>query len=394
MAKVDEVQMKQPLNILFLASWFPNKLSPKNGNFIQQHALAVSKFCNVACLHALSCEQDELFDIEENTTEGVYEVIVYYKKITSNIPLISSYLKLKRQIQAYRLGYIKVKNYLKTIDLVHLNVMFPSGIFALDLNSTYKLPYIITENWTGFLPSDPIVITPVEKYFIKKIIKKAAVVCPVSEDLEKALKTFYPHPHFEIVPNVVNTTVFKFEPHQTGKRILHISNLKNEHKNITGILDTIKELSLTRTDFFITIAGDGDFEYFKNYAKRFQIPEQLYVIEGAKNYGEVAQLMREHDFFLLFSNYENLPCVVAEALVSGLPVLTSVAGGTAEMVNDSNGILIESGNNKQLFLELNNMLDNIEKYNQQEIAINAINSYSYESVGQQFLAIYQKVLNK
>lgn len=384
--------MNQPLNILFLASWYPNKLKPKNGNFIQQHALAVSKYCNVACLHALSSEQNELFEIEENNNDGVYEVIVYYKKINSNIPIISSYFKLKRQIQAYRLGYKKVKQWLKTIDLVHLNVMYPAGIFALDLNSTFKLPYIISENWTGFLPSDPIKITAIEKYFIKRIMKNASVICPVSQDLENALKTFYLHENFKIVPNVVNTTVFKFEPHQSGKRILHISNLKDEHKNIIGILDTIKELSLKRNDFFITIAGDGDYKYFQQYAKKLQIPENLYTIEGAKSYTEVAQLMQQHDLFLLYSNYENLPCVIAESLVSGLPVLSSKAGGTAEMVDASSGIIVESKNNTLLLKQLNYLLDNLDQYKNEEIAKKAVQKYSYENVGNQFLAIYQKVL--
>lgn len=386
--------MNQPLNILFLASWFPNKLKPKNGNFIQQHALAVSKVCNVACLHALSNEQDELFEVEEHTTEGVYEVIVYYKKINSNFPGISQYLKLKRQIEAYRMGYKKVKAHLKTIDLVHLNVMFPAGIFALDLKETFKLPYIISENWTGFLPTDPIKITGVEKYFIKRIMKNASVICPVSEDLEAALKTFYPHPYFEIVPNVVNTNVFKHQAHEKGKRILHISNLKDEHKNITGIIDSIKELSLTRTDFFITIAGDGDYQHFQQYAKQLQIPANLYTIEGAKSYTEVAALMQQHDLFLLYSNYENLPCVIAESLVSGLPVLSSKTGGTAEMIDATSGIIVEAKNNTLLIKQLNYMLDNIEQYNTAEIAEKAVQKYSYKNVGKQFLSIYQKVLNR
>ena len=375
--------MNQRLNILFLASWFPNKLKPKNGNFIQQHALAVSKVCNVACLHALSNEQDELF-----------EVIVYYKKINSNFPIISQYLKVKRQIEAYRMGYKKVKAHLKTVDLVHLNVMFPAGIFALDLKERFKLPYIISENWTGFLPTDPIKISGVEKYFIKRIMKNASVICPVSEDLEAALKTYYPHPYFEIVPNVVNTNVFKHQTHEIGKRILHISNLKDEHKNITGILDSIKELSLTRTDFFITIAGDGDYQHFQQYAKKLQIPENLYTIEGAKSYTEVAALMQQHDLFLLYSNYENLPCVIAESLVSGLPVLSSKAGGTAEMVDATSGIIVEAKNNTLLIKQLNYMLDNIEQYNTTEIAEKAVQKYSYENVGKQFLSIYQKVLNR
>lgn len=385
--------MNQRLNILFLASWFPNKLLQKNGNFIQQHALAVSKYCNVACLHALSAEQEQLFEVEETHNEGMFEVIVYYKKIHSNFPVISHYLKLKRQIEAYRMGYKKIKAHLEKIDLVHLNVMFPAGIFALDLKETFKLPYIISENWTGFLPSDPIKIKPIEKYFIKRIMKNASVICPVSQDLENALKTYYPHSNFEIVPNVVNTEIFNYKPHEKGKRILHISNLKDEHKNITGIIDTLAQLSNQRTDFFITIAGDGDFKYFQQYAEKLQIPENLYTIEGAKSYTEVAALMQQHDLFLLYSNYENLPCVVAESLVSGLPVLSSLAGGTAEMVDESAGIIVEPKNNTLLLKQLNYLLDNLDNYNNAEIAEKAVQKYSYENVGKQFLSIYQKVLN-
>jgi glycosyltransferase involved in cell wall biosynthesis len=382
------------LNILFLASWFPNKLIPKNGNFIQQHALAVSKYCNVACLHALSSNQDQLFKIEENFNEGIYEVIIYYKKINSNIPIVSKYFKFRRQIQAYKIGYKLIVNYLERIDLVHLNVMFPAGIFALYLKSKFKLPYIISENWTGFLPSDPVKIKQVEKFFIKFIMKFADVICPVSKDLEEALKSYYSRSKFEIVPNVVNTYIFNYKPHKKSKRILHVSNLNNEQKNITGILDTIALLCKDRSDFFITIAGDGDFKYFQKYAKKLNIPENLYLIEGAKSYSEVASLMQSHDFFLLYSNFENLPCVIAESLVCGLPILSSKAGGTAEMVDDKSGVIIEPGNNLMLLKMLNFFLDNIDNYNNDQISKNAIQKYSYEAVGKQFLNVYHSVLKK
>ena len=98
--------------------------------------------------------------------------------------------------------------------------------------------------------------------------------------------------------------------------------------------------------------------------------------------------------FLLYSNYENLPCVIAESLVSGLPVLSSKAGGTAEMVDATSGIIVEAKNNTLLIKQLNYMLDNIEQYNTTEIAEKAVQKYSYENVGKQFLSIYQKVLNR
>ena len=39
--------------ILFISSWFPNKLEPTNGNFVQRHAEAVSLLHDVEVLHAI-----------------------------------------------------------------------------------------------------------------------------------------------------------------------------------------------------------------------------------------------------------------------------------------------------------------------------------------------------
>ena len=62
--------MKSKLNILFLAYWYPNKLDTQNGNFIQQHARAVSKVCNVYVLHAVSRLQEQDFIVENNLNEN------------------------------------------------------------------------------------------------------------------------------------------------------------------------------------------------------------------------------------------------------------------------------------------------------------------------------------
>ncbi|MBL4670123.1 MAG: hypothetical protein JKY30_12790 [Flavobacteriales bacterium] len=47
------------LNILFLASWYPNSKSTLAGNFIQQHAIAVSKHVNVAVIHTVAIKDHE-----------------------------------------------------------------------------------------------------------------------------------------------------------------------------------------------------------------------------------------------------------------------------------------------------------------------------------------------
>ncbi|MBC7555687.1 MAG: hypothetical protein H7195_01860, partial [Chryseobacterium sp.] len=39
--------------ILFISAWFPNKLEPTNGNFVQRHAEASALYNNVEILHAV-----------------------------------------------------------------------------------------------------------------------------------------------------------------------------------------------------------------------------------------------------------------------------------------------------------------------------------------------------
>jgi len=386
--------LNKKYNILFLASWYPNKTSPQAGNFIQKHAHTVAQYCNVSVLHAVPRVQKEKFVIEQINNNNLLEVVVYYQKITSTIPLLSHLKKFKSQLVAYQKGMQIIFEQCQIIDLVHLNVIFPAGIFALHLKKKFKIPFIITEHWTAFLKTDPANINFIEKYYIKKIAHQAATICPVSEDLKKAMVNFGINHTYHVIPNVVNTKIFipTFTPNNNKIGLLHISNLKDEHKNITGILNVVKKLSQHRNDFKLTIAGNGDTEKFKQKAITLNIPKEVLSFEGEKTIKEVAELMNKNDLFLLFSNYENLPCVIAEALVMGLPVIATDVGGVAEMIDEESGILVKPKNEDELFQKLNELIDNINRYDKVMISKKAKEKYSYKTVASEYYKIYKKII--
>jgi glycosyltransferase involved in cell wall biosynthesis len=388
--------LNKKYNILFLASWYPNKTSPQAGNFIQKHAKAVAAFSNVSVLHVVSRIQKDDFIIERKSVDNLFEVIVYYKKITSKVPLLSNFRKFKTQLTAYKKGFEIILTEFKKIHLVHLNVIFPAGIFALNLKKKMNIPYIITEHWTAFLKSDPNKITDIQKHYINKISTKAHCICPVSEDLKSAMIEFGINENFKVIPNVVDTELFQYRKKTTDNKlfkILHVSNLKDEQKNISGLLRVIKQLSNTKDNFIITIAGNGDIDTFRKKAKELIIPDKVIRFDGEKTTSEVAALMNENDLFLLFSNYENLPCVISEALVSGLPVLSSNVGGIGEMINDKNGILIEKGNEEALLSQLNKLINNYSLFDTEEFSKKASEIYSYETIGKSYYSIYKSILD-
>lgn len=381
------------LNVLFLNSWYPNKVLSHNGNFIQQHAKAVSLYANVYCLHTMSIDQEKKFEISIVKNEGIVEVVVYYKKVVKD-GFFALFEKKKRQHAAYLKGFQEILKICKSIDIVHLNVIFPAGFFAMFLKKKYKIPFVITEHSTVFLETNRETYNIVQRYYVRKIANKAGVICPVSEDLKKAMRRHGIQGDFQVIPNVVNTSFFRFQKEKPclSNQILHVSSLKEDHKNVKGILNVVRILHEKRKDFKFTIIGDGDLNSVRDYMKEIGMDESICELVGKSSLEFVAKKMRESNVFLLFSNYENLPCVISEALVCGLPVVASDVGGISEMLDESNGVLVPAQNEQILLKALNQVLETLDNYDNKAIAKKAVARYSYANVAKQFINIYQKTI--
>ncbi len=381
--------MSESLHILFLASWYPNPDEPQDGNFIERHAQAVGRHAKVAVLyvHSLASSKDFRLELKEN--KNILECRVFYPK-THRYNFLQ---KLTNYKKAHRIGYQALLDRFVQFDICHLNVFYPAGIFALYLKKKYQIPIIITEHWTKFLPINPATFNFHEKYIISKVGQEAAMICPVSTDLKKAIQKLIPHNRYQVIPNVVDTSLFKVRsPYSEGQpvRILHISTLNDNHKNTSGMLRVLAKVFKERTDCTATFIGNHYGDHFIKIADDLGIPKERLTILPEIPLEEIATKMVAHDLFLLFSNYENLPCVISEALVSGLPVLASNVGGVIEMVTNENGRLVEAGDETTLEIRLNEMINNIQSFDPNEISKNARGRYGYDAVAQELLEVYQK----
>lgn len=384
------------MNILFTSSWFPSKEHETLGNFVERHAVASALYHDVFVLYVRSAKQKEDFTLEVSEEKGLKKVIVYYKKV-DNAGL--AFLKFWRFYQGMKLGLkmLETKFGLKTIDVCHHNIHFEAGIIPLYLKRKFGTPYIISENWTGFLPSNRGQYTGLfRKWLTKRIGNKADVQVPVSLDLKKSLEELgISIGRVEIVPNVVEVKQFTLgvKPSiQEGCKFIHISTLDEDHKNISGILRTFKKFCSKHVNSHLSIVGDGDASLARKLVKDFSLENQV-SIYGRMESQEIAETLQSHHIFILFSNYENLPCVIVESLASGTPVLASTAGGTPEHLSPNLGELVSPKDEELLLEKMNFMLNNYESYESEELRAYAIKHFSYEVVGQQFSDIYQSLLD-
>lgn len=125
-------------------------------------------------------------------------------------------------------------------------------------------------------------------------------------------------------------------------RVLYLGRVCEEQKRV-ALMSRIMRQSLDYP-FPIrwTIAGDGDNlpKMRESFADR---PQQVSFL-GAIPYEQVPQLFARHDVYFLCSDYEGLPLSLLEAMGAGVvPVVSDLASGISEVVNQQNGIRVPIG---------------------------------------------------
>lgn len=392
------MQNEKKLNILFLSGWYPNRVLPTLGNFVQKHAEAVALHSNVIALSVCSdanCKQP--FEITESIINNVYTINVYYKKVQHRIPGVSQAQKMMRMFKGYKKGLEIVYKKFAKIDLVHHNILYPSGMIARYLKQKKNIPYIVTEHSTAYLPSKNIRMGWPEKMRSKKIARDAGFITPVSRDLQDAMQQLGFRGNYEVVYNVVDTRLFHPKENKISVskiKFLHISTLDDAHKNISGMLRAAAALAQQRNDVEFHFAGDGDTAPHIQTAKELNIYNTVAFFSGTRTTSEVAELMRSSGCFIMFSNYENMPVVISEALASGIPVVSSNVGGIREHIDPARGILVEAKNEQQLVAAFDQMADALQqnKYDPQQLSAYATNHFSYEKVSDKFHELYHRTL--
>ncbi|MFH0866806.1 MAG: glycosyltransferase [Bacteroidota bacterium] len=386
------------IKILFLSAWYPSRIDPMLGLFVERHARALATKCKVAVLYVQPVSQaKQKFESEIRNEGNITEVIIYYRNI--NFPLIGTFLKAFRYHKSFKKGFRIIREEFGNFDLIHVNILTRTGVIAYLKKKSSGIPYIITEHWSRYLPLTNTYKGAFRKFMTKKVVKNASAFTAVTGNLKKAMIVHgLDHHDFRIIPNVVDTDFFKpagYKAERSKKEFIHVSCFEDRSKNISGILRAVRQLSINRQDFLFRLIGDGiDSGQLKNYARLLGIPEDSVTFEGMKTGDELAAYFRNADFLIMFSNYENMPVVINEAFASGIPVISTDVGGISEFVNKDNGILVKSGDEKALADALNFMLDHINDFDPDELRRHAVEYFSVNAVAEKFLDIYKKVLKK
>ncbi len=374
------------MNILHLLSWCPNPDDPTLGNFCIRQINALPD-CNSIVLSAYEDRNmTSGYEIRDEQNEHHRMVRVHYSTAKKGL------FRKMHVIKMYNIGLQYIISKYFTPNLVHVHVAYPIGIIALLWKWRHGFKYILTEHWTIYQPQNADMLRGFMKRAIVKTGNNASAILPVSLDLQHNMERIGIKNKFKVIYNSVDTNIFRLgEPqHNAKKNILHISTLRDEAKNFSGILRTIERLRQQRDDFVLNVIHDYDAPEFKTLVTQHGLSDCI-VFHGKKTSKEVADFFAKADFFVLFSNFENLPCVIVEAFASGVPVVSTNVGGITEILSPERGILINQGDEDALLQSMNQMLDHSSEYDREAIRQYAIETFAAKKIGKEIAEEYKKV---
>lgn len=378
--------------VLFLSAWYPHRYDAMSGLFVRKHAEAVSRFVDVCVLFLYADEKVKDFDLVFQKSGRITEVYVYFP--FSKNKYLRTFSKAINYFRAFCKGYGYVQKNFGRPDVCHANVLTRSVFLAFLLNKIKRIPYVVSEHWSRYLSENYSYRGCFRKIVTKLVLKNAKCVMPVSALLKDAMQSCgLEHHNYRVVHNVVDDFFYNSIPKEPRekKRILHISCFDEKAKNVCGILRTIKKLAEKRSDFELVLVGDGvDFDYVKKYAAKLNLSQEVVKFVGEQTPLQVHQWLCQSDFLLMFSSYETSGVVFSEAFACGKPIVSTPVGIVAEMDNKQ-GRLVPIGDEENLFVEADFMLDNFQDFD--ECSIREMSyKYTYSSVADELIRIYKEAI--
>lgn len=371
------------MNVLFLTSSYPTPDSPVGGVFVREHARAAALHANVAIVHldrspgyrglprVVRVEDDEF---------PTWRVSYPYSPLPLSMAL---------HLVAAWLGWRAARKIGFEPDLIHAH-FFLAGAPAVLLGKLHSKPVLVTEQWSIFIRPDSTELTPALRRIARFTFERADRVLPVSEALLHGIESRGIHGRFTIVPNVVDTELFKPGAERNGR--LLAAGLLVRAKGYEFLLEAIRLLAASGRDAQVDIAGDGVLRAdLERLAEEKGIAGRVRFL-GVVSKPEVARMMSESALFVMASRFDNNPCVIIEALASGLPVVATAVGGIPEMIDGSSGRLARGEDPASIAAEIATALDELDTYDRPAIAEAARRRYGREQIGETFATLYRDAL--
>ncbi len=179
-------------------------------------------------------------------------------------------------------------------------------------------------------------------------------ICTPTNFMKKKLRLGKNEKKCYVIPNAIDCKQYKPVKHKIKKEFHFVTVMNFCFKDkAEGVMKLLYVLSSLKTNKTIVYHVVGDGKFLKKIKKeKFPLPKNIKV----KLYGrrkDVKKFLEQADMFLYWSEKDNFPNVILEAMACGLPVITNDWGAAAEIIEDmKDGFIVHNMKGYKRILEL------------------------------------------
>jgi glycosyltransferase involved in cell wall biosynthesis len=294
---------------------------------------------------------------------------------------LSSYLikekKITGEFKASLIGFV-YGIFAKKFDVIHTVLPLPFNI--------WRTPIIL--NIRGDFRREKGIRNPLG-YFYPLAIKTATKIISPSNFLGKELNL----QNYEVIPNFVNEELFtiKKTPKKHQKEEIHIATMTKFHfrdkaKGVVKLVEILSKLKTKKKIIFSIYGGGRYLNEVKEEVSKIHLNNNITLIwKGFINNPHKSII--ENDIFLYWSDHDNFPNAVLEALGLGMLVISNDVGAVREFAKKESGIFIYKKKNDfikklNLILKKESFSNNHKKFIQK--------NYSLSNISKKFYNVYTK----
>ncbi len=290
----------------------------------------------------------------------------------------------------------------ENLDVLHVHYAIPhaiSGYLAREILTPIRPLKLITT-----LHGTDITLVGLEPSYhpiVKFSLEKSDIVTAVSGDLrEKTRQNFGPDLPIHVIPNFVDTTLYKPESCQPLSRqlrkegefiLMHVSNFRP----VKRVSDCVRILAEVREKVSakLVLVGDGpERAEAERLARELGIAE--YVVFLGKQ-SALPEILSIADIFLLPSQQEAFGLSALEAMSCGVPVVATNIGGIPEVVSHGEtGYISELGDISRMARYCVELLTNEKKLAifRERARARAVEKFDIELIVPMYESLYEQAV--
>lgn len=282
-------------------------------------------------------------------------------------------------------------------DLTHSFFTVPCGFISMLLKWEFRLPYIASlrgSDVPGYSDRFPLIYTFLKPLFAL-IWQQAAAVISNSRGLkELALKTNLQQ-KIGVIYNGIDIEDFRPDENAINQENFVITpgaSRITDRKGLNYLIEAVAILAKKYPQIKLKIMGDGNArENLEKLVLEFGIENNAEFL-GRISREETTPRYQEASVFVLPSLNEGMSNAMLEALASGLPIVATDTGGTAELVTDGeNGYIIKMKDATDIAEKIEKLINDPALRKKMGAASRArAEKMSWQKVAEEYYNLYKK----